>query len=139
MNFSPFPLNFLILSLFPLHFLAARLQGCNDSCSLALKNFSKVEQIHYMKINLLQQQVLCISYKQTSPIHFDFVRFLNGIFISWYCYSVYASVCCVQELITNTYQELITKPSRADYKYLPSDSALEWLFWCQPHWRRSPG
>ena len=30
---SPFPLRFLFISSFSLHFLAARLQGCNDSCS----------------------------------------------------------------------------------------------------------
>ena len=33
--FSPFPLRFLFISSFSLHFLAARLQGCNDSCSPA--------------------------------------------------------------------------------------------------------
>ena len=30
---SPFPLRFLFISSFSLHFLAAWLQGCNDSCS----------------------------------------------------------------------------------------------------------
>ena len=52
--FSPFSLHFLFISSFSFHFLAARLQGCNDSCSPG------------PQLNTMERGSLCLGFRVLS-------------------------------------------------------------------------